>query len=357
VPCSADHSRRQRQRRQQRPLLPLWHATRPHQPRQQHNGTGLPPKGANDRPPPQRRRGVDLHANGAPGIMCPALGRFASADILVPDPTNPQAYNRYSYAYNNPIKYTDPTRHDPLGQQWVAQFTEAHGRSPAWFDELIRLFSIAYPDEWDWGSFYNPDGTLRGFGTTLITPPASRSWDTLPDALGRLEEAYSKDEKDFFVRDIAFLYAGMSGRSQNPGWKGMRPYWTLGTFPGNSFVYLQSGSLPQHFYVTPTGDHDADYNVHHWVWSFAMGYEVGFAETALVNMTREVGAAYNRGVPYDASDFYLGTAGALGGAAYANSDESISTVLSSSLTVSPHALKTGVQLSPVILSFQYGLWP
>jgi hypothetical protein len=41
----------------------------------------------------------------------PSLGRFASADTLVPDPTNPQAYNRYSYVVNNPLKYIDPTGH------------------------------------------------------------------------------------------------------------------------------------------------------------------------------------------------------------------------------------------------------
>ncbi len=41
----------------------------------------------------------------------PVLGRFISADTIVPDPTNPQALNRYSYVLNNPIKYTDPSGH------------------------------------------------------------------------------------------------------------------------------------------------------------------------------------------------------------------------------------------------------
>ncbi len=41
----------------------------------------------------------------------PALGRFASADSLVPDPADPQALNRYAYARNNPLRYTDPAGH------------------------------------------------------------------------------------------------------------------------------------------------------------------------------------------------------------------------------------------------------
>lgn len=39
------------------------------------------------------------------------MGRFISADVIVPDPTNPQQYNRYTYGLNNPLRFTDPTGH------------------------------------------------------------------------------------------------------------------------------------------------------------------------------------------------------------------------------------------------------
>jgi len=41
----------------------------------------------------------------------PVLGRFLSADTIVPSPGNMQAFNRYSYVLNNPLLYTDPTGH------------------------------------------------------------------------------------------------------------------------------------------------------------------------------------------------------------------------------------------------------
>ncbi len=41
----------------------------------------------------------------------PSIGRFASADTIVPGPTNPQAYNRYSYVLGNPLRLVDPSGH------------------------------------------------------------------------------------------------------------------------------------------------------------------------------------------------------------------------------------------------------
>ena len=41
----------------------------------------------------------------------PVLGRFISADSLIPDLYNPQSLNRYAYCLNNPLTYIDPTGH------------------------------------------------------------------------------------------------------------------------------------------------------------------------------------------------------------------------------------------------------
>lgn len=48
-----------------------------------------------------------IHMNGR--VFSPSLGRMLSPDPVTQAPQNGQNYNRYSYAYNNPLKYTDPS--------------------------------------------------------------------------------------------------------------------------------------------------------------------------------------------------------------------------------------------------------
>jgi RHS repeat-associated protein len=93
----------------------------------------------------------------------PGLGRFVSADTLVPSPGKPQTLNRYAYVLNNPLRHTDPSGHcipgwncpgdvpPPRGVRftghWVtpdkeaaldAVWTVAEAMSQVWRRELIR---------------------------------------------------------------------------------------------------------------------------------------------------------------------------------------------------------------------------
>lgn len=49
----------------------------------------------------------------------PGLGRFISPDTIVPEAGNPQALNRYSYVFNNPLRYGDPSGHVPQACQYA----------------------------------------------------------------------------------------------------------------------------------------------------------------------------------------------------------------------------------------------
>ena len=48
-----------------------------------------------------------IHMNGR--VYDPELGRFLSPDTVVQAPTNSQSWNRYTYTFNNPLAYTDPS--------------------------------------------------------------------------------------------------------------------------------------------------------------------------------------------------------------------------------------------------------
>jgi len=41
------------------------------------------------------------------------LGRWTQPDSIIPQPGDPQSLNRYTYAKNNPVSYTDPSGHTP----------------------------------------------------------------------------------------------------------------------------------------------------------------------------------------------------------------------------------------------------
>jgi deazaflavin-dependent oxidoreductase (nitroreductase family) len=71
------------------------------------------------------------------------LNRWIQPDTIVPEPGNPQSLNRFSYSYNNPVRYTDPTGHKPCSDD-----PEECQIYPWWytgrkFSEKIRRRNIA----------------------------------------------------------------------------------------------------------------------------------------------------------------------------------------------------------------------
>jgi len=49
-------------------------------------------------------------------VYDPVTGRFLSPDPVLQDPANAQNYNKYSYVWNNPLKYTDPSGN--ISEEW-----------------------------------------------------------------------------------------------------------------------------------------------------------------------------------------------------------------------------------------------
>ena len=79
----------------------------------------------------------------------PDLGRFISADSIVPQPGNPLGWDRYAYTRNNPLRYTDPTGHYPeCGPDGV--FCDSSGNllnRSALYDAYVNFgFFVPLPD-------------------------------------------------------------------------------------------------------------------------------------------------------------------------------------------------------------------
>ncbi|MBI2968271.1 MAG: hypothetical protein HYY40_10735 [Bacteroidetes bacterium] len=76
-----------------------------------------------------------INMNGR--VYDPLLGRFNSPDNYVQDPYVTQMFNRYSYAFNNPLLYTDPT-----GEQGWEGLWEDPWRDPNNFDYNYEMFKL-----------------------------------------------------------------------------------------------------------------------------------------------------------------------------------------------------------------------
>jgi hypothetical protein len=73
---------------------------------------------------------------------------FTQPDTIIPDLNNPQALNRYAYANNNPIRYADPSGHDP----WDL------------FSSAWRSFTSAVSSAWNWFTGRDVGYTGSGWG-------------------------------------------------------------------------------------------------------------------------------------------------------------------------------------------------
>ncbi|MGJ4973111.1 RHS repeat-associated core domain-containing protein [Bradyrhizobium sp. HKCCYLRH1073] len=61
-----------------------------------------------------------VHLNGR--VYDPILARMTSADPVVSQSTNTQGWNRYAYAANRPLRFTDPTGYQIAGQVYEGEF-------------------------------------------------------------------------------------------------------------------------------------------------------------------------------------------------------------------------------------------
>ena len=86
-----------------------------------------------------------INMNGR--VYDPYVQRFLSADNFIQSPDDAQSYNRYSYCFNNPLKYTDP--------------------SGDWINLLYAGLSAGFTNWISHGGQFDKDG-LKYFGVGFI---------------------------------------------------------------------------------------------------------------------------------------------------------------------------------------------
>ena len=211
------------------------------------------------------------------------IGRWTSPDTIIPDFADPQSFNRYSYCLANPLRFVDPSGHDPLDAAWQEEFRTVHGRDPTWEDILIRLFSIAFPEEWSsgtWNALYTSSGQLRqgAIARLFSTIPEGRSWASMPAATEHMAGWYEQDETEAFIRDIGSLFGGLQNRfEQSSGWRAIR----AGRAHNVSVFVGRAGLSDELLGDDPTG------NIHHWAWALNLGYFRGREIGRIINVGRE----------------------------------------------------------------------
>lgn len=94
-------------------------------------------------------------------IYDPTLGRFLSADSIIPDAYNGQSLNRYTYVNNGPLSATDPSGHEcaNVGVHttvcWEAQPSYSKGLDENGVETIVspgtRSYTVAIPYDGDGG--------------------------------------------------------------------------------------------------------------------------------------------------------------------------------------------------------------
>jgi RHS repeat-associated protein len=75
------------------------------------------------------------------------LGRFVQPDTIVPEPGDPQSLNRYTYAKNNPVRFTDPTGYIAWDEQEDAMQA---------INFLKRTYGVEVEVDFGWVEIPNP---------------------------------------------------------------------------------------------------------------------------------------------------------------------------------------------------------
>ncbi len=236
----------------------------------------------------------------------PYINHFLQPDTLIPDPSNPQAWNRYSYVGNNPVNLNDPTGH--------MQEKEEDGGIGCWPGELacqLKRSDVTTKEK----------DELLEENNELYELVQEREIDDL-EALSLLSEhgaSLTPDCPSCYINNMGAVLTGFDEGNYE---------WDL-LFGEESDYYKRALRFGQTGYASIFQDpkygleHGGGNQAHHFWFYVQVGYEGGSGGNAGVILHELVG-----GNPYGKSsqDAYLGYEGIKLGILIRNGDVNISDV-------------------------------
>jgi RHS repeat-associated protein len=138
-----------------------------------------------------------IHMNGR--LYDPKLHRFLSPDNFVQDPYNTQNYNRYGYAMNNPLMFTDPSG------EFIWAFFAVGALIGALTGGISYVASAISTDSWSWRSLGMSmlSGAIIG-GITGGFNPAGLISNSLTATFGTAFVAGFMPSANFSIGDFNF---------------------------------------------------------------------------------------------------------------------------------------------------------
>ncbi len=154
-----------------------------------------------------------LHMNGR--MYDAQLGRFLSPDNHIQEPFNPQNFNRYSYALNNPLMYVDPSGESFWG--FIAEGFRGIGNFfGGFFANVAISFGWTGGEEYVYGASY---------GEAAPTPRNNANNSNMATSASPASPKYSFELSDRFEYSTPIVPAGNYGYYVNAegevvGWDG-----------------------------------------------------------------------------------------------------------------------------------------
>ena len=106
----------------------------------------------------------------------PYIYRMLTPDSIVPDPANPQSYNRYSYVNNRPTVFSDPTGHcaaEGIGRE--GECTPVAPPAPP----LPDVYTLPILDVIYFHAVIMPDGAVVNVNSDQVVTPFNADPDTV----------------------------------------------------------------------------------------------------------------------------------------------------------------------------------